>query len=72
MKIKALFQINEEKDDIAKANVKQTSEIHTNGIVSFISDKYKGPDLEVQTIQKKKQNQKKEKEVKNWYCQENK
>ena len=45
-------------------NEEQTSEIHTNDNESFTSDQYKDPDLEVQTIQKKKkQKQKKKKNM---------
>ena len=39
----------------------QTSEIHTNNNESFISHQYKYPDIEAQTIQKKKRKHKKRK-----------
>ena len=46
------------KDDTVAANTKQPSEIHTNENKGFISDQYKDPDLEIQTVQKKKKKRK--------------
>ena len=41
-------------NDMAAADTKETREIHTNDNESFILDQYMYPDLEAQTIQKKK------------------
>ena len=42
------------KDDMVAANAKQTSKKHTNGNESFISDIYKDPVLEMQTAQRRR------------------
>ena len=49
------------KDNTVTADVKQTSKIHTSDSEGFISDNYKDPDIEAQTIQKKKESRRKRK-----------
>ena len=56
------YQLRE--DDMAAANAMQTCETHTNENKGFISDQYKDPDLEAQTIQKKKKRKQKKKKNK--------
>ena len=52
------------KDDTVAADAKQIRKIHTIDNESFISNQYKDPDLEVQTIQKKKNESRRKKKNK--------
>ena len=51
------------KDNMAPAEAKQTSRIHTNDNESFTLIDYKDPDLEVQTIQRRRKESRRKRKI---------